>query len=103
MRIGSTDFPEPLLNALRDGRLVVFAGAGVSMGPPANLPSFRELAHQIAEGTRQTIGEFEPEDKRAQRPWRLWRLMTTAYGPGIPASSLTSGFATAQPGLSGRR
>ncbi len=31
MRIGSVDFPEPLLNALRDGRLVVFAG--VSMGP----------------------------------------------------------------------
>ena len=31
MRIGGVDFPEPLLNALRDGRLVVFAG--VSMGP----------------------------------------------------------------------
>ena len=25
MRIGGADFPEPLLNALRDGRLVVFA------------------------------------------------------------------------------
>ena len=41
MRIGGVDFPEPLLNALRDGRLVVFAGAGVSMGPPACLPGFR--------------------------------------------------------------
>ena len=30
MRIGNTDFPEPLLNALRDGRLVASAGAGVS-------------------------------------------------------------------------
>ena len=63
MRIGGVDFPEPLLNALRDGRLVVFAGAGVSMGPPANLPGFRELARQIAEGTGFYIGEFEAEDQ----------------------------------------
>ena len=57
------DFPEPLLNALRDGRLVAFAGAGVSMGPPANLPGFRELARQIAEGTGLTIEKDEPEDR----------------------------------------
>ena len=63
MRIGGVDFPEPLLNALRDSRLVVFAGAGVSMGPPANLPGFRELALQVAEGTSLSIGEFEPEDR----------------------------------------
>ena len=63
MRIGGVDFPEQLLNALRDGRLVVFAGAGVSMGPPANLPDFRELARQIAEGTGITIGKDEPEDR----------------------------------------
>ena len=31
MRIGGVDFPEPLLNALRDRWLVVFAGAGVSI------------------------------------------------------------------------
>ena len=63
MRIGGVDFPEPLLNALRDGRLVVFAGAGVSMGPPANLPGFRELARQIAEGTGLTIEKDELEDR----------------------------------------
>ena len=45
MRIKSVDFPElPLLNALRDGRLVAFASAGMSMGAPAELPSFRKLA-----------------------------------------------------------
>ena len=59
MRIGGADFPEPLLNAPRDGRLVVLAGAGVSMGPPANLPSFPELAHQVAEGTGLSICEYE--------------------------------------------
>ena len=63
MRIGGAEFPEPLLNALRDGRLVVFAGAGVSMGPPANLPGFRELARQIAEGTGRTIEKDELEDR----------------------------------------
>ena len=44
-------FPEPLRAALRDGRLVVFAGAGVSMGKPASLPDFRTLADSIAAGT----------------------------------------------------
>ena len=31
MRIGGADFPEPLLNALHDGPLAVFAGADFSM------------------------------------------------------------------------
>ena len=31
MRIGSADFPELLLNALRDGRLVVLTEAGASL------------------------------------------------------------------------
>jgi hypothetical protein len=44
------DIPEALLAAQRDGRLVIFAGAGVSMGPPSNLPGFSKLAKQIAAG-----------------------------------------------------
>ncbi len=63
MRISGVDFPEPLLNALRSKRLVVFAGAGVSMGQPASLPSFRRLAEQVAEGTGQSIGTAETEDR----------------------------------------
>lgn len=38
-------------NAIRDDRLVVFAGAGVSMGAPSCLPSFEELTKQIARRT----------------------------------------------------
>ena len=57
------EFPEHLLNALRDGRLVVFAGAGVSMGPPAGLPDFRKLAEQVAEGTGESISSAESEDQ----------------------------------------
>ena len=63
MKIAGVNFPEPLLAALRDGRLVVFAGAGVSMGPPAGLPDFGELARQVAEGTGQTQRESETEDQ----------------------------------------
>ena len=63
MRIQGVDFPEPLLNALRDGRLVVFAGAGVSMGPPAGLPSFRKLAERVAEGISESITESEAVDQ----------------------------------------
>jgi len=44
------DLPQALVTAQREGRLVIFEGAGVSMGPPANLPSFEDLADQIAGG-----------------------------------------------------
>lgn len=63
MKIGNIDFPKPLLNALRDGELVVFAGAGVSMGEPAYLPSFKDLANKIAEGTGKTLQDGEPIDR----------------------------------------
>jgi hypothetical protein len=63
MKIAGVDFPEPLLNALRDGRLVIFAGAGVSMGPPANLPDFGRLAERVAEGTGLSIEDGETEDR----------------------------------------
>ena len=67
VRIGGVDFPEPLLNALRERRLAVFAGASVSMGPPANLPDFREPALQVAQGRGLSIGEYEPEDRSLGR------------------------------------
>ena len=60
MRIKGVDFPEPLLNALRDGELVVFAGAG--------LPSFRKLAEWVTEGTSQSIAGSETEDQFLGRP-----------------------------------
>jgi hypothetical protein len=42
------DVPDALLDDLLDGKVVVFAGAGVSMGTPANLPSFVALTEEIA-------------------------------------------------------
>lgn len=63
MRIAGIDFPEGLLNALRGGNLVVFAGAGVSMRPPANLPSFEALGKKIAAGTGKEVDGNEPIDR----------------------------------------
>ena len=63
MKIAGIDFPNDLLDALRDGKLVVFAGAGVSMGKPAKLPSFRKLATLVAEGTGVELRDGESEDQ----------------------------------------
>ena len=63
MKFADIDFPAPLLDALADGTLVVFAGAGVSCGPPAGLPSFSDLAQEIACGTGESPNQDEPEDR----------------------------------------
>ena len=73
MKISGIDFPEPLLNALRDGELIVFAGAGVSMGEPAKLPDFKDLTQAIGQGTGEELQDREPEDDylgRAPSPER---------------------------------
>ena len=63
MRISGVDFPVGLVNSLRDGNLVVFAGAGVSMGEPSGLPDFNGLAWEIAQGTGITQFPDEPVDR----------------------------------------
>jgi hypothetical protein len=47
MQIGPLEFPDEVLTALEENRLVIFAGAGVSIPPPASLPSFRSLVESI--------------------------------------------------------
>ena len=39
--------PDQIRIALEEGRLVIFAGAGVSVPPPSNLPLFNGLACRI--------------------------------------------------------
>ena len=39
--------PDEIRIALEEGQLVIFAGAGLSMPPPSNLPSFNGLARDI--------------------------------------------------------
>jgi hypothetical protein len=45
------DIPDELLEAQEQGRLVVFAGAGVSRGTPSDLPDFTGLAFDVAKDT----------------------------------------------------
>jgi hypothetical protein len=66
MLINKVDFPEALFTAHKNGSLVVFAGAGVSMPNPSNFPDFDLLAEQVAEGVlkHEKIGErYEPVDR----------------------------------------
>ena len=65
MRMSEIEFPDSLLTALHDQRLVVFAGAGVSMGEPAWLPDFAKLANAIAYGTGKVLKgqDSEPIDR----------------------------------------
>ncbi|MBD8205185.1 SIR2 family protein [Microbacterium sp. CFBP 8790] len=45
----NVDIPSELLSAAREGRLVLFVGAGVSLNAPSNLPDYEGLARTIAE------------------------------------------------------
>ncbi|HEX3530811.1 MAG TPA: SIR2 family protein [Thermoanaerobaculia bacterium] len=65
MFFGKIDFPEMVRDAALAGELVVFAGAGVSSGEPANLPSFKKLCLQIGMGLAAELQkeEEEPEDE----------------------------------------
>ena len=51
MVLNDINFPNEIVDALHENRLVVFAGAGASMGAPTLLPSFETLANKIAEGS----------------------------------------------------
>lgn len=62
-KLGAIEFDDCILDALRDDRLVVFAGAGVSMGPPSNLADFWKLTCDIAQGTGLAPSESEPLDR----------------------------------------
>lgn len=51
------ELPTELIEAHSDGNLVLFVGAGASMGDPSNLPSFRELARMLAQAARVPFDE----------------------------------------------
>ena len=51
MILDPLDIPDELLEAQEQGRLVVFAGAGVSRGTPSDLPDFAGLACDVAKDT----------------------------------------------------
>ena len=40
MYLNNIDFPNQILDAVQDNKLVVFAGAGASVDKPTSLPNF---------------------------------------------------------------
>ena len=54
------NFPPELLRSLYENKLVIFAGAGVSMGEPACLPDFHTLACEIDPEQEPKDGETIP-------------------------------------------
>jgi hypothetical protein len=82
LKIKSIDFPNELIRAIRNEKTVVFAGAGVSMGSPANLPSFKKLAIDISTATNEEKKENETED----------RFFGRLHQKGFPVHSLVAKF-----------
>ncbi len=52
---GTIDLPDEIVSALERDQLVIFAGAGVSMGQPASQPDFDGLAKEISGDSNQNI------------------------------------------------
>lgn len=61
-KLGPLQIPVHLLDAIRDDKLVIFAGAGVSVGHPANLPDFADLALDMAKSTGSPRKDNESVD-----------------------------------------
>lgn len=62
MLLGRLEVPQPLLDAHRDGGLVVFVGAGVSRPAPTSIPTFRRLAELIGLEAGVQVRRLEPLD-----------------------------------------
>lgn len=78
MKINGIEFPESILQAINDNKLVVFAGSGVSMNEPTNLPNFIKLAEKIAKRAGETfdkdsdavdefLGDLERKNKKVRK------------------------------------
>ena len=63
MIINEIEYPNRLVEAIINNKLVIFAGAGVSMGKPTNLPSFKALSKQISQLTTESKRENEPDEQ----------------------------------------
>ncbi|WP_296140551.1 hypothetical protein [uncultured Anaerococcus sp.] len=63
MIIKDIEYPELLVEAIKNDKLVIFCGAGISMSEPTKLPSFNELSDKIAELTNQEKRNDESDEQ----------------------------------------
>lgn len=88
MKFRNVEFNDDLMNALRNDNLVVFAGAGVSAGAPANLPSFDGLTQRVGkyfqvsrddeETVDQFLGRLETQEGRDIRTFIVGQLTSSS-------------------------
>lgn len=50
MNLNGVEISKDIIDAINNNKLVVFAGAGVSMGHPTNLPSFKQITEHFSKG-----------------------------------------------------
>ncbi len=89
MICGPLDIPDEVAAALGAGDLVIFAGAGVSCGGRANLPSFRGLTEQIRVRLAQPVSERPPDFDVLLGDWK---------GLGGDVHAITREIISASPG-----
>ncbi|WP_408098002.1 SIR2 family protein [Peredibacter sp. HCB2-198] len=63
MKFGELDIPEELLESQFKKNLVIFAGAGISVMNPSDLPSFAKLARMIADRVGKSKKDHEGYDQ----------------------------------------
>lgn len=63
MIIKNINSPELLVEAIKNDKIVIFCGAGISMSEPTKLPSFNELSGKIAELTNQEKRNDESDEQ----------------------------------------
>ncbi|EEI86704.1 hypothetical protein HMPREF0072_0801 [Anaerococcus lactolyticus ATCC 51172] len=63
MIIKDIEYPELLIEAIKNDKLVIFCGAGISMSEPTNLPSFYQLSEKIAELTNKEKRNDESDEQ----------------------------------------
>lgn len=57
MKFSNLAIPEQIIKAQDEGKLAIFAGAGISMADPANLPSFSKLVTKICDDSSFSSSE----------------------------------------------
>jgi NAD-dependent SIR2 family protein deacetylase len=62
MWLGGVEVPDTLVEARLAGRLVIFAGAGVSVARPSGIPTFADMVATVQEESGQPRRKSEPLD-----------------------------------------
>lgn len=63
IKINNVDYPEKIIEAIKNNKLVIFAGAGVSMSAPTKLPNFSKLTEDVGKEVHDYKNEDETDDQ----------------------------------------